>query len=89
MLGIFVKGLRTDSLIGNAQVVLQRPTRLEEQQTDSFGAARFQVDPEREQSLRIKIRAGGYQHRSQVIDTPKQDGSYVVYLDPDLEFLDS
>jgi hypothetical protein len=84
LLAFFVKERGTDKVIGNAQVVLQRLTRIEEQQTDSFGTARFAVDPDKDQALHVKVHASGYQDGSQEIDAPKKDGgSYTVYLDSD------
>jgi hypothetical protein len=85
MLAFFVKERGTDKAINNAQVILQRPTRQEEQQTDTFGTARFAVDPDKEQALHVTVHAAGYQDGSQEIDAPKNDGgSYPVYLDSNL-----
>jgi hypothetical protein len=82
LLAFFVKERGTDKAIDNAQVILQRLTRQEEQQTDSFGTARFAVDPDKEQALHVRVHAAGYLDGSQEIDAPKKDGgSYTVYLD--------
>jgi len=83
LLAFFVKERGTGKPIENAQVILQRPTRQEEQQTDDFGTARFAVDPGKEQALHVRVHAAGYHDGSQEVDAPNKDGgSYSVYLDP-------
>ena len=82
VLAFFVEERGSGKAISNAQVILQRPTRQEEKQTDSFGTARFEVDPDKEQTLHVRVQAEGYQDGSQEIDAPsKNGGSYTVYLD--------
>jgi hypothetical protein len=80
-LGFFIKQRGTDKPIEHAQVILQRATRQEEQQTDRFGTARFAIDPNKEQALHVTVRAAGYYEGSQEIDALKNDGSYTIYLD--------
>ena len=80
LLAFFVRERGNSKAIENAQVILQRPTRQEEQDTDTFGTARFSVDPEKERELHVRVYAAGYRDGSQEIDAPKEDGGYNIYL---------
>jgi len=80
--GFVVKERGTDKFLKDAQVILRRSTTPDEQQTDRFGSARFEVSPKKEPTLQVTAHAVGYVEASQNIDTPESDHSYYIYLEP-------
>jgi len=80
--GFFVKQAGTAKFLKYARVVLQLSATHVDTQTDGAGLARFDVDPEKEPTLKVTVSAAGYQDGSFTTETPKGNQDYDIYLDP-------